>query len=201
MHTENNRLLVFARKPAPVQVCWLAYPGTTGLSTIDYRLTDPYLDPPGRHDQFYSEQSIHLPETYWCYQPSIQTQDVNSLPALTAGHVTFGCLNNFCKVSAPTLVTWRDVLRAIPQSRLLLHAKEGRHRDRVASFFAEQNIAPDDLTFVSPVPIEQYYAIYERIDVALDPFPYGGGTTTCDALWMGVPVVSLAGQTAVGRAR
>ena len=99
MHMANNRLLVFARKPAPVQVTYLAYCGTTGLSTMDYRLTDPYLDPPGRFDQFYSEQSIRLPETYWCYQPIVQTPASTALPALKAGHVTFGCLNNFCKVT------------------------------------------------------------------------------------------------------
>ena len=138
MHTASNRLLVFARKPAPVQVCWLAYPGTTGLSTIDYRLTDPYLDPPGRFDQFYSEQSIYLPETYWCYQPIVQTPSINRLPALQAGQVTLGCLNNFCKVTAPTLAVWRELLQAVPQSRLLLHAQVGRHRDWVSSFFAQQ---------------------------------------------------------------
>ena len=115
MHQAGNRFLVFARKPAPVQVCWLAYPGTTGLSTIDYRLTDPYLDPPGRFDQFYSEQSIYLPETYWCYQSIVQTPCVNKLPALTAGHVTFGCLNNFCKVTPASLAAWRELLLAVPQ--------------------------------------------------------------------------------------
>ena len=141
MHTANNRLLVFARKPAPVQVCWLAYPGTTGLATIDYRLTDPYLDPPGRFDAFYSEQSIHLPETYWCYQAIVETPGVNRLPALKAGHVTFGCLNNFCKVTAPTLAAWRELLQALPQSRLLLHARDGRHRERVSFLCPAGNLA------------------------------------------------------------
>jgi predicted O-linked N-acetylglucosamine transferase (SPINDLY family) len=199
MHMANNRLLVFARKPAPVQVTYLAYCGTTGLSTIDYRLTDPYLDPPGRFDPFYSEQSIHLPETYWCYQPLVQVPCVPRVPALKAGRVTFGCLNNFCKATAATLAAWSELLQAVPQSRLLLHAQVGRHRDRVSGFFAQQDISADRVMFVKQVPVAEYFEIYERIDVALDPFPYGGGTTTCDALWMGVPVVSLAGQTAVGR--
>jgi protein O-GlcNAc transferase len=199
MHTANNRLLVFARKPAPVQVTYLAYCGTTGLDAIDYRLTDPYLDPPGRFDQFYSEQSMRLPETYWCYQAVAETPSVDALPALKAGHVSFGCLNNFCKVTAQTLAVWTEVLQAVPRSRLILHAEDGEHRDRVSRFLAQRNVSPDRLMFAGKAPIAEYLGIYGSMDVALDPFPYGGGTTTCDALWMGVPVVSLVGQTAVGR--
>ena len=118
MHMANNRLLVFARKPAPVQVTYLAYCGTTGLGTMDYRLTDPYLDPPGQDERFYCEQSIRLPETYWCYRPAIETPPVNALPALEAGHVTFGCLNNFCKVTPPTLAAWSRLLQAVPGSQV-----------------------------------------------------------------------------------
>ncbi len=136
MHMRNNRLLVFARKPAPVQVTYLAYCGTTGLSTMDYRLTDPYLDPPGQDERFYSEQSVRLPETYWCYRPVIETPPVNALPALTAGHVSFGSLNNFCKVTPPTLAAWSRLLQAVPGSRLLLHAHAGSHRDRVRGFLS-----------------------------------------------------------------
>src|SRR4029077_17553214 len=107
----DNRLLVFARKPAPVQVTYLAYCSTTGLDASDYRLTDPYLDPPGEKDAFYSEKSVWLPDTYWCYNPPMATPPVNSLPALTAKHITFGCLNNFCKVSAPTMSAWSRILQ------------------------------------------------------------------------------------------
>jgi predicted O-linked N-acetylglucosamine transferase (SPINDLY family) len=199
MHMANNRLLVFARKPAPVQVTYLAYCGTTGLTTIDYRLSDPYLDPPGRDEPFYSEQTVHLPETYWCYRPPIETPPVNALPALEAGHVSFGSLNNFCKVTSAVLAAWGQLLQAVPGSRLLLHAFSGSHRDRARGFLAEQGIAENRVVFVDFLPTAEYLGVYRRIDVALDPFPYGGGTTTCDALWMGVPVVSLAGQTAVGR--
>ena len=99
MHMANNRLLIFARKPAPVQVAWLAYPGTTGLAAMDYRLTDPYLDPPGEYDACYSEQSIRLPDTFWCYDPLADQPLANDLPALANGFITFGCLNNFCKVN------------------------------------------------------------------------------------------------------
>jgi len=199
MHMADNRLLVFARKPAPVQVTYLAYCGTTGLSAIDYRLTDPYLDPPGEDESSYCEQSVRLPETYWCYRPAGETPPVNALPALEAGHVTFGSLNNFCKVSPPALAAWSRLLQAVPGSTLLLHAQAGSHRDRVRALLAEQGLSAQRLAFVDSLPAAEYYSLYGRIDVALDPFPYGGGTTTCDALWMGVPVVSLAGQTAVGR--
>jgi predicted O-linked N-acetylglucosamine transferase (SPINDLY family) len=199
VHMAKNRLLVFARKPAPVQVTYLAYCGTTGLSTIDYRLTDPYLDPPGQDEQIYTEQSVRLPETYWCYQPAIETPPVNALPALDVGHVSFGSLNNFCKVTPATLAAWGRLLQAVPQSRLLLHARSGSHRDRVRKFLAEQGVSPERLEFIDFQPMAEYFAAYQQIDVALDPFPYGGGTTTCDALWTGVPVVSLAGETAVGR--
>jgi predicted O-linked N-acetylglucosamine transferase (SPINDLY family) len=199
MHMGNNRLLVFARKPAPVQVTYLAYCGTTGLRTMDYRLTDPYLDPPGQDDRYYSEESIRLPETYWCYQAVAEKQPVHTLPSVRAGHVTFGSLNNFCKVTAPTLAAWSRLLQVLPQARLLLHAPPGSPRDRVREFFSRQSVLPDRLSFADRVPPAEYYQLYDHIDVALDTFPYSGGTTTCDALWMGVPVISLAGQTAVGR--
>ena len=199
VHMDHNRLLVFARKPAPVQVTYLAYCGTTGLGAMDYRFTDPRLDPPGEDRQIYSEESIRLPESYWCYRPAIETPPVNALPALEAGYITFGSLNNFCKVTAPTIATWSRLLLAAPESRLLLHTHSGGHRDQVRSFLVEQGIASERLTFVGFLPAAEYFALYRQIDVALDPFPYGGGTTTCDALWMGVPLVSLAGGTAVGR--
>jgi predicted O-linked N-acetylglucosamine transferase (SPINDLY family) len=124
---------------------------------------------------------------------------VNRLPALASGDVTFGCLNSFCKVTAPTLAAWCRLLASVPQSRIVLHAAGGVGRDRVRRFAAEQGVSPERWTFVDALPLEKYLEVYQQIDVALDPFPYGGGTTTCDALWMGVPVVSLAGQTAVGR--
>jgi predicted O-linked N-acetylglucosamine transferase (SPINDLY family) len=166
---------------------------------MDSRLTDPYLDPPDRDERFYCEQSVRLPETYWCYRPVSSTPGVNSVPALDCGYTTFGCLNNFCKVTPLTLATWCRLLQTMPGARLLLHAPEGSHRRAVQDVLAGQGIAAQRLAFVGFLPAEKYFKMYERIDVALDPLAYGGGTTTCDALWMGVPVVSLAGQTAVGR--
>jgi predicted O-linked N-acetylglucosamine transferase (SPINDLY family) len=198
-HMSENLLLLFARKPAPVQVTYLAYCSTTGLRAIDYRLTDPYLDPPGEPTPFYVEESVWLPETYWCYQHFFQAP-VGSLPALARGQVTFGCLNNFCKVTTPVLAAWRDLLGSVPGSRLLLHANTGSHRGRVHRFFAAGGVEPDRVEFVGYMPFANYCLLYQQIDIGLDPFPYNGGATTCDALWMGVPVVSLAGTNAVSRA-
>ncbi len=196
MHMAGNRLGIFARKPAPVQVTYLAYAGTTGLKTIDYRITDRHLDPPGEHEGHYSEESIRV-ESYWCYQPPIDGLPTSAAPAVGAGFVTFGCLNNFCKVTAEVLATWGEILGAVADSRLVLHAKEGSHRERTREFFRGAGIDPSRVSFIGAVPLAEYMEQYERIDIGLDPFPYVGGTTTCDALWMGVPVVTLGGETAI----
>ena len=127
LHMADNRLLVFARKPAPVQVTFAGYPGSTGLSTIDYRLSDPYLDPPGMDESIYSEQTIRLPDSFWCYDPlDCREIPVNALPALETGVVTFGCLNNFCKINDGVLALWAQVLRQVENSRLLLLAAAGQ---------------------------------------------------------------------------
>jgi predicted O-linked N-acetylglucosamine transferase (SPINDLY family) len=199
MHMAGSRLLVFARKPAPLQITYLAYCSTTGLDAIDYRLTDPYLDPADADQSYYAEQSVRLPETYWCYRPLVAAAAVSGPPAARTGRMTFGCLNNFCKVTEPTLVAWSRLLQAIPRSRLLLHAQEGAHRDALRGRLAAQGIDRERIEFVPRLATDAYFQLYDQIDVALDPFPYGGGTTTLDALWMGVPVVTRVGQTAVGR--
>lgn len=197
IHT-GPRMAVFARKPAPVQLNYLAYCSTSGLRAIDYRLTDRYLDPPGG-PEYYTETSIRLPRTYWCYQPLPNTPDVGPPPALRNGYVTFGCLNSFRKVNPAVLRTWGSLLQTVPASRLLLHAHQGSHRREVLEFLQRQGVDPQRIQFAGPQPLAEYWKQYALIDIALDPFPYPGGTTTCDALWMGVPVVSLAGPTAVSR--
>jgi predicted O-linked N-acetylglucosamine transferase (SPINDLY family) len=199
-HTASNRLLVFARKPAPVQATMLGMPGTTGLSTMDYRLTDPHLDPPGTSDHDSTERSIRLPRCYWCYEPRDDAPAVGPLPAERRGFVTFGCLNQFAKVSRPSLELWARILRSVPGARLLVHSQPGRHLEAVRRMFVDDGVAPDRVAFVGPVPHAQYLALFNGIDLCLDPFPYGGGITTMDSLWMGVPVITLAGRTAVGRA-
>jgi predicted O-linked N-acetylglucosamine transferase (SPINDLY family) len=183
-----------------VQVTYLAYPGNSGLDTIDYRITDIHLDPFDHVARLGVEQPIRLPDTYWCYQPIVDpSPEVAPLPALTAGHVTFGCLNNFCKVTPATLAAWCRLLVAVPHARLLLHTRPSGHRSHLQELFVRNAVDPQRLSFVDLMPKTQYFESYQSIDIALDPFPFPGGTTTCDALWMGVPVISLAGPTPVTR--
>lgn len=199
MHMGQNRLLVFARKPAPVQLTYLAYCSSTGLATMDYRLSDPYLDPPGQDESIYTEETIRLPQSYWCYDPGTVTPKIDTLPALKQEFVTFGCLNNFCKMSDAALQAWGEILQGAANSQLLLHSQEGSHRQRVRDRLKQQGIEPNRVRFEKLLPMKKYFELYGQIDIALDTFPYAGGTTTCDAIWMGVPVVSLSGKTGVGR--
>lgn len=198
MHMKGSRLLVFARKPAPVQVTYLAYCGTTGAETIDYRLTDPFLDL--NSESIYVEKSFPLRQTYWCYRPHYQEIPVAPPPMVESGRIAFGCLNSYSKVNRKVLSTWAAILRLVPNSRLIVHTLEGSHRQKALEMVRAENVDPNRIQFVSFLRGEQYFHEYDQIDIALDSFPYPGGTTTCDALWMGVPVVSLAGQTAVSRA-
>ncbi len=200
MHMDKGRPMLFAAKPAPVQISWLAYPGTTGIPQIDYRLTDPWLDPVESDDRRYTEKSIRLPHTFWCYDPLISGLQPNPLPALSAGHVTFGCLNNFCKVTDDTLKHWGKVLASVEGSRLLLLSPLGSHRQRVLDVLSDDGVLADRVEFVEPMSREQYLKTYHRIDICLDTLPYNGHTTSLDAYWMGVPVVTQIGSTVVGRA-
>lgn len=199
LHMAGHRLLVFARKPAPIQMTYLAYAGTSGLDAMDYRLTDPHLDPLKENNPFYSEQSIHLPRTYWCYEAGIATPESGPLPAAKTGRITFGCFNNYCKVTSATWSAWARLLAEVPQSDLVVHASSGSHRDRARRHLQSTGIDPHRLSFADKFPMQKYFQQYQNIDIALDPFPYGGGTTSCDAMWMGVPVITLRGRTAVGR--
>jgi predicted O-linked N-acetylglucosamine transferase (SPINDLY family) len=199
LHTAGNRLLVFARKPAPVQVTMFGLPATTGLATIDYRLTDPYLDPPSATDGDYTERSVRLPHCYWIYHAPDDAPPVAPLPALASGRVTFGCLNQFFKVSRPALELWAELLRRVPESRLILQSHAGSHRDAVRPLFQDRGVAPERVEFVAPLPRAEYLRLYQSLDLGLDPFPYNGHNSTLESLWMGVPVITLAGRTAVGR--
>lgn len=200
MHMTGRRLLVFARRPAPVQVCWLAYPGTTGLETIDYRVSDPFLDPPDADTGVYTEQTLRLPDSFWCYDPLTDACDVGPLPALTRGSVQFACLNHFRKVNEGVLRVWSEVLAAVPKSRLLLVTPPGSARDRVRSFFEKAGVVPDRIGFFERCGRLQYLRSYREIDICLDTFPYNGHTTSLDGLFMGVPTVTLQGDRVVGRA-
>ncbi len=200
MHMDKGRPMLFARKPSPVQVAWLAYPGTTGIPEMDYRLTDPWLDPPEMGDERYTEKTIRLPDTFWCYDPLISGLQPNALPALSAGYVTFGSLNNFCKVSDDTLNRWGQVMARVPSSQLILLAPTGIHRQRVLDLLGRYGIAAERIKFVEFQPREQYLKTYHCIDICLDTLPANGHTTSLDAYWMGVPVVTKVGHTVVGRA-
>lgn len=200
VHSAGNRMLVFARRPAPVQCTYLGYPGTTGMSAVQWRLTDRFLDPPEQDRPFYSERPKYLETTYWCYQPPAFQTPISPLPMLEGGHVTFGCLNSFAKVSRLAIEAWAQVLQRVPGSRLLVHAHRGSHREKVREVFRARGIADERVEFIAKTQPSAYFATYARIDVALDAFPYNGGTTTCDALWMDVPVVSIPGDIAVRRA-
>ena len=198
-HSGGNRLLVFARKPAPVQITYLAYCSTTGVDAIDYRLTDRFLDPADVDESHYAEQSIRLPHCYWCYAAPVLANKPAPAIETQARPPTFGCLNNFAKISDATLGMWIRLLHQVPESKLLIYARSDWHRKRVRDAFGKAGLPETRLEFVGWQAAASYFETYRRIDVALDPYPYTGGTTTCDALWMGVPVVSRTGRTAVSR--
>jgi len=204
LHSGGNRLPVFALRPAPVQLTFGGYPGTTGLRAIDYRLTDPYLDPPGLHDNEYVEQSIRLPQSFWCYDPAaMEVADVpepGPPPALSAGHITFGCLNVFRKVNDGMMQLWARIMSRVPDSRLMMMAPFGSHRAEFVNRMEKLGVTPDRIGFVDRGKRDTYLESYRLIDIALDTIPYNGHTTSLDALWRGVPVITLVGNTVAGRA-
>jgi predicted O-linked N-acetylglucosamine transferase (SPINDLY family) len=199
LHMGGNRLLAFARRPAPVQVTFAGYPGGTGLSAMGYRLTDPYLDPPGA-DGHYVEKSIRLADSFWCYEAPLACPDVNDLPAKVNGYVTFGCLNGLVKTNADTMALWAKVMSGLPNSRLMMLSPPGTTRDYLATMIEAHGVSRDRIDFIDRLPREQFLSQFNRIDISLDTLPYNGHTTSLESLWMGVPVVSLLGQTVVGRA-
>lgn len=199
MHMAGGRPGMFARKPAPVQVAWLAYPGTTGLPAMDYRISDPRLDPAGQ-EIHYSERTVRLPDSFWCYDPLTVDPPVNALPALERGYLTFGCLNNPCKVTDQTLGLWGAVMRAVGDARLVLLAPAGRHRERLSRRLAAHGIAGERVELVPYRERAAYLRTYHDIDLGLDTIPYNGHTTSLDSLWMGVPTLTLMGRTCAGRA-
>jgi protein O-GlcNAc transferase len=200
LHTAGNRLPVFARRPAPVQVTWLAYPGSTGLRSIGYRLTDAHMDPPGKDSVWPAEEPVRLPDCWCCYDPLGESPEVKALPALSGEGVTFGSLNNFAKVHEGVLALWAQVLEAVEGSRLLMLCPRGSAWERAQAFFGARGIAAERVELAGYLPRWEYLRLYQRIDIALDPFPCNGMTTTCDALWMGAPVLTLPGEMPASRA-
>jgi predicted O-linked N-acetylglucosamine transferase (SPINDLY family) len=201
-HSAHNRLPVFAYKPAPVQVTWLGYLATTGVPAIDYLLADAWTLPVTEEPSF-TEKIWRLPETYICFTPPDMDVPVSTLPALTEGSVTFGSFNSLTKMTDEVVALWSRVLKAVPGSRLYLKTRqlmEPGARQRVVERYAAQGIGEDRLILEDVVPGRaEHLATYNRMDIALDPFPYSGITTSCEALWMGVPVLTLAGERFLSR--
>jgi predicted O-linked N-acetylglucosamine transferase (SPINDLY family) len=200
-HTAHNRLPMFAWKPAPIQVSWLGYFATTGMAEIDYVLADPWTAPPGSERDFV-ESIWRLPETRLCFTPPQEQVEVAPLPAMKNGSVTFGCFGNLTKMNDEVIALWAKVLHAIEGSRLLLKAKqldEQSARSHVLARFARHGIDAARLSFDGYTTRSDYLASYAKVDIVLDTFPFPGGTTTAEALWMGVPVLTLAGESFVSR--
>ncbi|MDP3137276.1 MAG: hypothetical protein Q8N17_13230 [Burkholderiaceae bacterium] len=193
-HTEGNRLGVFARRSAAVQASWLGYVTTSGLAAMDYRITHDTIDPPGS-ESHYTERLVRLPRTVWCWQPLQGMPEVSALPMLHRGYVRFGSLNRFSKVTPMVLRAWAAILKSVPQSHLTVCIPQGSVRQRLAQFFATQGIDAGRIQAFSRLPHDQYWALHSEIDIALDTFPFGGGTTTFETLWLGVPVVCCTGST------
>nr|WP_295784196.1 tetratricopeptide repeat protein [Rhodoferax sp.] len=200
-HTAHNRLPVFAMKPAPVQLSWLGYFGTTGVSAMDYLIADPWTLPPSEEANF-TERIWRLPETRLCFTPPDVPLEVTPLPALSNGYVTFGCFNNLSKMNDRVVALWAQVLHATPGSRLFLKSpqlKEVSVQQGLCTAFVAHGITLDRLVLEGLSSRAEYLACYQRVDIALDPFPYTGGTTTVEALWMGVPVLTLQGERFLSR--
>ncbi len=200
-HTGHNRLPALARKPAPVQVTYLGYPDTTGLESIDYRLTDSVADPPGISDELSVEQLVRLDPCAWCYAPPANSPSPKQRP--TSGAITFGSFNVLTKISDKNIAMWSEILRSVDGSKLMLKApalRDSDARQLLIERFAKHDVTASRIIFRGPdVEHAKHLIAYHDIDIALDTYPYHGTTTTCDALWMGVPIVTLAGNVHVSR--
>ncbi len=201
-HTGENRLMIFARKPAPIQVSWLGYPATTGLKAIDYRITDSYAEPQGMTEHLNVEKLWRLPQIFCCYGAHEKIPAViDHPPCEDNGYITFGCFNNFSKVTDIVLETWRRILVAVPNSKLMLEIGSADiPRFQVSLDERLQRLqVPKERIIVVPRHPSNQFVLYNKIDIALDPFPCAGGTTSMDTMWMGVPLITLAGHHFVSR--
>lgn len=200
-HTTHNRVPTFVWRPAPVQLSWLGYFATTGIAEMDYLLADPYTVPP-EHEAHFTETIWRLPHTRMCFTAPKEDVPVSPLPAQAAGHITFGCFNHVGKYNDQVLAAWSRILHGVPGSRLLLKAKQlssPATRERLLRSFADHGIGAERLELLGPSGRRAYLETYHRVDIGLDPFPYTGGTTTAESLWMGVPVITQYGASMVSR--
>ena len=202
-HNGSSDLSIFAQQPAPVQVTWLGYLNTTGLTRMQYRLCDAVTDPPGA-DRFHTESLVRLPHSQWCYRPyremELSKAHAQEPPCRRNGFVTFGSFNHCIKLSSTTIALWARVLLLVPDSRLVIMGVPlGPAHDRLLARFTSEGIGADRIRLVPPLTMNDYFPWFDEVDLALDSTPYSGGTTTCDTLWMGVPVVTLAGSRSASR--
>jgi predicted O-linked N-acetylglucosamine transferase (SPINDLY family) len=199
-HTAHNRLTVFSRKPAPIQVTYLGYIDTTGLAAMDYRLAHVDTDPP-ENDRYYTEKVVRFSEhLWWAYRPAPDLPDVSSLPALTNGYVTFSSNNHVSKISLAMIDTWAALLNTVPNARLVMMGVTSEvARNTFLARFAGHGIARERISFHGMLPLADYRRILQQADISLDSYPYNGGTTSCETLWLGLPLVTMKGQAFVTR--
>lgn len=199
-HAGIARLGVFARRPAPIQASWLGYLHSTGLSRMQYRITDARADPPGTSEPLHTEKLAYLPRSMWCYRPPLRLEHAPAPPCGGRGHVTFGSFQHAPKLSPSVRRLWTEILRAAPRARLrFVGVPEGRAREDLLRDFDSAGVEPSRLTILPRLPLEVYLRQYDEVDIVLDTVPYGGGTTTLEALWMGVPVLTLRGDRSAAR--
>ena len=200
-HTGLNRLTLFARKPAPIQLTWLGYLNTTGLAAMDYRICDGRTDPVGVSEKYHTEELCRLPDSQWCYRPGRNLPEPKGDPPMRKnGYPTFGSFNNFVKISQSVVEVWSHLLTEIPVARLrIFGVPNGCARANLLQRFEHNGISRDRLELVGRLPYYEYFEAFNDVDVAVDTVPYNGGTTTCDSLWMGVPIVAVGGEVSVSR--
>ncbi len=199
-HSGVPRLGLFARQPAPIQLSWLGYLNTTGLTRIQYRITDARCDPVELSQPLHTERLVHLPDSLWCYRPFIEIPHAAAPPVKRKGHITLGSFNQAAKLSPSTRRLWATILKAAPDARLLIvGVAEGQAGQRLKTAFIELGVAADRISLRPFLPVRDYLSLYDEVDIALDPTPYSGGTTTCDALWMGVPVLTCPSERVTSR--
>ena len=199
-HTKGNRLGIVARKPAPIQAALFAYPNTTGLAAVDYRVTDPFSDPAGESESLWQEKLEYMPHTPWLYLPPLEFEATPAPPPSSTGKpFTFGCLNNPVKTSRVSVRLWAEVLRRRPDSKIILFELNPDHGQLLKRFFTEENIAPSQIDIRPKGSVTYFLELHNEIDLMFDPFPYNGGVTTGDSFWMGVPMLCLEGDTYVSR--
>ncbi|HEX5093016.1 MAG TPA: tetratricopeptide repeat protein [Burkholderiales bacterium] len=199
-HAGTGRLSVFAYQPAPVQASWLGYLHSTGLTRIGWRITDARADPPGEAERLHTERLARLPHALWCFRPPVAVAHAPVPPSARGTGVTFGSFQHLPKISPSARQVWAEILRSVPGSRMLMvGVPEGEAREDLRRDFRAAGVDPARLELVARLPLPEYYRRYDEVDIVLDTFPYGGGTTTLDALWMGVPVLTLAGDRSMGR--